>query len=86
MTRTNVFNFCLAFCVLSCAACTRIPELEDKLSVDLRNSDYPTLVPLDQALAPLPLPDAQSEELEQELAARSARLKNRADALNAAGN
>ncbi|MFW8594860.1 hypothetical protein [Cribrihabitans neustonicus] len=63
------------------AACTRVPELEDRLTPDLRDAPYPELLPLGTALEPLPPPRQQSEALEQELGARSSRLQRRARAL-----
>jgi len=84
MTRSNAFKISACLLALATSACTRVPELEDQLSADLRSADYPVLVPQDQALEPLPHPGTQSEELKQQMAARSARLQNRASALNAA--
>ncbi len=86
MSRSTALKICACLLALTATACTRVPELEDQLNADLRSSDYPTLVPLDQAVQPLPLPGTQSKELERQLAARSARLQNRARALNAASN
>jgi len=63
------------------AACTRVPELEDRLTPDLRSADYPKLLPLDDALEPLDPPQQASEELQEELDSRSARLKRRAAAV-----
>lgn len=63
------------------AACTRVPELEDRLTPDLRDAPYPALLPLGSALAPLPPPRQEAEALEQELDARSRRLQQRAEAL-----
>ncbi len=70
----------------ACTACTRVPEIEDRLTADLRGTPYPDLLPLDQSLAPLPTPQDQSRDLEEQLDARSARLKARADALRRATN
>ncbi|QDI75157.1 MULTISPECIES: hypothetical protein [Leisingera] len=67
--------------VAGAAACTRVPELEDRLTPDLRNAGYPRLLPLDDAVAPLPPPQQASQELQQELDARSARLQRRAAAV-----
>ncbi|WP_264212870.1 hypothetical protein [Leisingera thetidis] len=63
------------------AACTRVPELEDRLTPDLRNADYPRLLPLDDALEPLDPPQQAGAELQAELDARSARLQRRAEAV-----
>jgi hypothetical protein len=65
-------------------ACTRVPEIEDRLTPDLKGADYPALLPLDEGVPPLPTPQEQSAELEQQLDARSARLKARAEALRRA--
>ena len=63
------------------AACTRVPELEDRLTPDLRGAGYPELLPLNSALEPLDPPQQASTELQEELDARSARLKRRAEAV-----
>ncbi|WP_291737115.1 hypothetical protein, partial [Leisingera sp. F5] len=61
------------------AACTRVPELEDRLTPDLRGAGYPKLLPLNDALEPLDPPQQASSDLQDELDARSARLKRRAE-------
>ncbi|MEW2911363.1 hypothetical protein [Leisingera sp. JC11] len=71
----------LILTVTAAAACTRVPELEDRLTPDLRGADYPRLLPLDDALEPLDPPQQASQELQDELDARSARLKRRAEAV-----
>lgn len=71
----------LAAAVAAASACTRVPELEDRLTPDLRGAGYPTLLPLDTALQPLPPPAVASRQLEHELNARGARLQRRAEAL-----
>jgi len=86
MTRSLAMTICVGLVTLAATGCTRVPELEDQLTADLRSADYPELVPLDQAAAPLPLPATQSAELEQQLLARSARLQNRARALRSISN
>ncbi|UWQ27624.1 hypothetical protein K3557_12490 [Leisingera sp. M523] len=68
------------------AACTRVPELEDRLTPDLRGAGYPDLLPLDDALEPLDPPQQASADLQDELDARSDRLKRRAEAVNNAGS
>lgn len=62
-------------------ACTRVPELEDRLTPDLRGAAYPKLLPLDGALEPLDPPQLAGQDLQDELDARSARLKRRAEAV-----
>ena len=69
----------LVACTLS--ACTRVPELEDQLSADLRSQPYPTLLPLDSALAQEPLPETESAALAETLDARAANLRRRAEEL-----
>lgn len=70
--------------VATAAGCTRVPELEDRLTPDLRNAGYPKLLPLDRALEPLAPPQQAGEDLQDELDARSARLQRRADQLKQA--
>ncbi|NSY37603.1 hypothetical protein [Leisingera sp. ANG59] len=67
--------------VAASAACTRVPELEDRLAPDLRDADYPDLLPLDDALEPLDPPQQAGQELQDELDARSDRLKRRAESV-----
>lgn len=66
---------------LSSAACSRVPELENQLSADLRSQPYPKLLPLETALVAEPLPEVESAALDQDLTARAALLKRRAEAL-----
>lgn len=79
MQMCTQITFLLAAVAL--AACTRVPELEDRLTQELRGADYPRLLPLDGALEPLDPPQQAGAELKQDLDARSARLKRRAEAL-----
>ncbi|MDC0657992.1 hypothetical protein N6L27_08310 [Leisingera sp. SS27] len=67
--------------VTAAAACTRVPELEDRLTPDLRGAGYPDLLPLDDALEPLDPPQQASQDLQEELDARSERLRRRAEAV-----
>jgi hypothetical protein len=71
--------------VLACAACTQVPELDNQIAPDVQHADYPALVPLHQALAPLPDPTERAQALEDELTARRDRLRGRARSLNRAG-
>lgn len=85
MTEPRPFK--AAVCVLLALAvtgCTRVPEIEDRLTADLHAANYPELLPLEQNLVPLPPPQEQSDQLEQNLDARSERLKARAQALRRA--
>lgn len=72
--------------LLLAAACSNVPELEEGITPDLRRVDYPELVPIDALIAPLPAPAGQSGEIQAELDARAARLKARAQALEAQTN
>ncbi|MDK3019482.1 hypothetical protein [Pseudodonghicola flavimaris] len=68
----------LGLLLLTATACTPVPELEDRITGDLRATPYPALVPLDQALAQqAPAPQA-AEDLETQMRARQARLDARA--------
>lgn len=78
--------FALLPMVVVAAACTRVPEIEDRLSPDMRSANYPPLLPVDQLVTPLPVPEEQSSDLEQEMAARTARLQARAEELRNAQN
>ncbi|KXF91049.1 hypothetical protein [Phaeobacter inhibens] len=66
------------------SACARVPELEDRLTPDLRGAAYPALVPLEDALHPGTSAAEESKALEDTLEARAARLQARADRLRAA--
>ena len=89
MQPTHQFRRLIATVPLSCAviglavasACVRVPELEDRLTPDLRGTAYPDLIPLESALATSPAPAKESQAIEQSLEARAARLQARADAL-----
>jgi hypothetical protein len=60
------------------AACSPSTGPDDAIPAELRAQPYPRLIPLEQALAPLPAPQEQSADLDQELQARAARLRARA--------
>lgn len=66
------------------AACTRVPEIEDQLTDDLRTAPYPDLIPLNDALTERAAPAEEAQELEDDLTRRANRLKARAAALKAA--
>lgn len=68
--------------VTAAAACTRVPELEDQLTPDLRSAGYPKLLPLDTSMEPVAPPQQASGDLQQELEGRNARLKRRAKAVS----
>ncbi|MCL6284770.1 hypothetical protein M3P21_14630 [Ruegeria sp. 2012CJ41-6] len=69
--------------LLAVTACTNVPELEDELSPQLRDSRYPKLIPLEDALGPPVDPQTEAREIEDELEARAAALQNRARQLQA---
>lgn len=68
-------------CLLLGAGCTNIPELKSAVPDWVADAPYPQLVPLPETLTLLPAPAAQSAELQQDLDARVARLKARAERL-----
>ncbi|SCZ64437.1 hypothetical protein SAMN04488118_105241 [Epibacterium ulvae] len=72
------------------AACSNVPELDDQISPALRDADFPTLLPLDTALNATGLPNvtpaAEGKAVQDDLAARAARLRARAAALNSVEN
>ncbi|MGR3617056.1 MAG: hypothetical protein ACU0BB_13565 [Paracoccaceae bacterium] len=76
--------FLASLLFMQIAGCTRVPEIEEKITPDLKAAKYPELRPLTGDLGPLPPPAGQSEQLEASLSARSERAKQRADALKAA--
>lgn len=77
---------CLTTGFFGLAGCSNEPELVNRTTVDLRNADYPDLVPLDDLVAPLPAPKEESLALEQNLKARSSQLERRAEQLRRATN
>lgn len=64
-------------------ACTPVPELEQAVSGDLRAAPYPALIPLEPALAAGAAERQDPEALERQMTARQARLKARAQRLQA---
>ncbi|OIQ29827.1 MAG: hypothetical protein BM562_10555 [Alphaproteobacteria bacterium MedPE-SWcel] len=68
-------------CALALTACTRVPQLEDRLPKDLQGQPYPRLLPLGTALAAGPLPEEESAALAETLETRAARLRRRAEDL-----
>ncbi len=75
-------RFCIAL-VATLAACTNVPELDDRIGDDLQDAAYPVLVPLDTVLGPATAPAEQRQQIEDGLAARTAALRARAAALQA---
>lgn len=68
------------------ASCTRVPEIDEKITPDLKSAAYPDLIPLNGEFEPHATPSEESEKLEASLKARSAAAQRRADALRAAGS
>lgn len=76
-------KYLLPFLVLSCAACTQVPELNERVPPDVKTADYPDLVPLDEALGPPDNPEDEAKKLEDSLQARREALAARAQKLKA---
>ena len=76
-----LLNTLMFVCTVAAIGCTRVPEIEERVSADLRSASYPELVPLDSALATLPPPTQAGKELEATLTARRDRLQRRAERL-----
>ncbi len=66
------------------AGCSNDPELKNQLTPELRDADYPTLLPIEDLAPLLPAPATESTQLENNLDARSNSLQRRADALRRA--
>lgn len=71
----------VAILMVTLAACTQVPELNERVAPDLRDAPYPPLIPLEAALAWPVAPAGTAEQLEQSLAGRRDGLKARARAL-----
>ena len=72
----------LPLCLLL-GACIEVPELDQAVPDWVDQSEYPALVPMDGVQTGQVLPETAAKELEDELTARAALLKQRATALNA---
>lgn len=72
----------LAVASLLLSACAQFPELASTITDDLRDSDYPELVPLDQVIVPLPPPSGEAETLAAELSGRRDALRRKARELS----
>lgn len=66
---------------LGLSGCVDIPELDEEISKQLRDADYPMLLPIDSALAIGTTKVSSPEDVNSELAARVARLEQKAEAL-----
>ncbi|MCJ8333948.1 MAG: hypothetical protein MJH10_06835 [Epibacterium sp.] len=67
--------------VAGLGACSRVPEIENQLTKDLRAQPYPHLLPLATAVPAQTPPDAAAAPVQEDLDARARRLKARAAAL-----
>jgi len=66
---------------LALAACTQFPVLDSTVSPDVENADFPALVPLEPLLAASDPIVTNPEQTTQNLNARVAALRARANAL-----
>ncbi len=66
----------LALCALT--ACTQFPELDQTVSPDLENADFPALIPLDPILAGTRTATRDNTQTQAALEARVANLRARA--------
>lgn len=66
---------------IALAGCSTQPELQNQITPEMRAADYPQLLPLDQALSPLPSPQSENERLQKHLDARGNTLQRRAERL-----
>ncbi len=66
----------LALCALT--ACTQFPELDQTVSPDLENADFPALIPLDPILAGTRTATRDNTQTQAMLEARVANLRARA--------
>lgn len=85
MRRSSLLTFAIAAPLGLAAACTQLPEVDERIPAHLKNADYPTLEPL-HLLLPEEAPAAEaSAELQDSLEARRARLQRRAARLRNMG-
>ena len=75
---------CASLSLTALAGCSNDPELKNHLTPELRNADYPTLLPVEDLAPLLPAPAEESTRLENALDARANSLQRRADALRRA--
>ena len=84
-TPTRPFTlWTVVFALTVTAACTRVLEIEEKISPDLKSAKYPALVPLTDKFASQSLPGDESVKLEASLNAQGAAAQRRAEALRQA--
>lgn len=72
--------------ILALSACTQFPELDETIPASIEDADYPTLVPLGPLLATSIPAGVDQEATTQQLEARAASLRNRANALQRSDN
>jgi len=77
---------CASLGFAALAGCSKSPELNNQLTPDLRNADYPPLLPIEDLAPLLPAPASESTQLEDNLNARSNNLQRRAEALRRTTN
>ncbi|OIQ44181.1 MAG: hypothetical protein BM558_08935 [Roseobacter sp. MedPE-SW] len=77
---------CASLGLAALAGCSNDPELKNQLTPELRNADYPTLLPIEELAPVLPTPAEESTQLENTLDARGNSLQRRAEALRRATN
>jgi len=75
--------FAALLLLAAATACTPVPELDETVSDDLRAAPYPALIPLEPALAAGAAEPQRAEDLERQMTARQARLRARAQRLQA---
>jgi len=85
MTGRFTFLTVLTAALAVTTACTRVPEVDERVAPDLKTAAYPKLVPLHLALDDSPAPAVAGQEQQDQLLARQARLKRRAEALRNQG-
>ena len=74
----------LALFVALTAACAYFPELDNAVSEDVRQADYPNLIPIHELSPQGEFEATEPAEIGKHLLARTARLRTRADILRAA--
>lgn len=82
MFRTTLLTLAL----LMIAACTQVPELNERIGPDLRDASFPRLVPLDEALGPPADPEGEAQAVQKSLEARRDALAQRARRLQQASH
>ena len=87
MTRSLPLTLlCASLGFAALAGCSNDPELKNQLTPEMREADYPPLLPVEDLIPLLPAPEQESTQLENTLNARSNSLQRRAEALRRATN